>query len=575
LRVFGLLSAVVSLSTGAVIDLNSLYRQPTAVIALFLLIVFFALVFLDVLTIALPSSVAGRQQSKEAGFAGSVGMGFFAGLLSTPCSGALLGAVLVWAQSQPLSVSSTAIILMGAGMALPYALLVGSPKLLDFVPKPGTWMEIFKKACGFLLLVKDKPAFEAYYTSLPSGTPVVQWTSGSLDNAGENLTFIDALGRVIQSFTYKDSWYPLTDGKGFSLTILDPLNPDLAVWSQKAGWRASTVSGGSPGTDQTGLAPDSIVVNELLAHSDGNLPDWIELYNTTDKAISIGGWFLSDSENNLMKYSIPESIEIPAYGYVVFYEDLHFGTAFALSENGETVYLTSGSGGQLTGYHAIQPFEASERAVTLGRYIKSDGDMDFIAMSQPTPGAANSDPRVGPIVITEIQYHPSPDNTGDEYLELYNLTDGPIILQDLVKTEISPGVFIHEPVSWAFTKGIDFTFPPAAEIPAGGFLIVARNPAAFCAYYAAELPQDVLVLGPFENDTALSNGGEKVRLCRPGEKAYGQLRNWIRVDQVNYDDESPWPTEPDGGGAVLHRIALNQYGNDASNWTASPPTPGQ
>lgn len=438
-----------------------------------------------------------------------------------------------------------------------------------------TFSDVSVAPGGFLLLVKDKPAFEAYYTSLPSGTPVVQWTSGSLDNAGENLTFIDALGRVIQSFTYKDSWYPLTDGKGFSLTILDPLNPDLAVWSQKAGWRASTVSGGSPGTDQTGLAPDSIVVNELLAHSDGNLPDWIELYNTTDKAISIGGWFLSDSENNLMKYSIPESIEIPAYGYVVFYEDLHFGTAFALSENGETVYLTSGSGGQLTGYHAIQPFEASERAVTLGRYIKSDGDMDFIAMSQPTPGAANSDPRVGPIVITEIQYHPSPDNTGDEYLELYNLTDGPIILQDLVKTEISPGVFIHEPVSWAFTKGIDFTFPPAAEIPAGGFLIVARNPAAFCAYYAAELPQDVLVLGPFENDTALSNGGEKVRLCRPGEKAYGQLRNWIRVDQVNYDDESPWPTEPDGGGAVLHRIALNQYGNDASNWTASPPTPGQ
>ncbi len=150
---FALLSAVVSLSTGAVIDLNSLYRQPTAVIALFLLIVFFALVFLDVLTIALPSSVAGKQQSKGAGFAGSVGMGFFAGLLSTPCSGALLGAVLVWAQSQPLSVSSTAIILMGVGMALPYALLVGSPKLLDFVPKPGTWMEIFKKACGFLLLV--------------------------------------------------------------------------------------------------------------------------------------------------------------------------------------------------------------------------------------------------------------------------------------------------------------------------------------------------------------------------------------------------------------------------------------
>lgn len=150
---FALLSVIITLSTGAVIDLNSLYRQPTAVIVLFLLIVFFALVFLDVLTITLPSSVTGKQQGGGAGFAGSIGMGFFAGLLSTPCSGALLGAVLVWAQSQPLYVSSVAIVLMGVGMALPYALLVSAPKLLDFVPRPGTWMEIFKKTGGFLLLI--------------------------------------------------------------------------------------------------------------------------------------------------------------------------------------------------------------------------------------------------------------------------------------------------------------------------------------------------------------------------------------------------------------------------------------
>lgn len=150
---FALISVIITLSTGAVIDLNSLYRQPTAVIVLFLLIVFFALVFLDILTITLPSSISNKQQSVGSGFAGSIGFGFFAGLLSTPCSGALLGAVLVWAQSQPLVVSTTAIILMGVGMALPYALLISIPKLLNFVPKPGAWMEIFKKICGFLLLI--------------------------------------------------------------------------------------------------------------------------------------------------------------------------------------------------------------------------------------------------------------------------------------------------------------------------------------------------------------------------------------------------------------------------------------
>ncbi|MBC8378278.1 MAG: thioredoxin family protein [Planctomycetes bacterium] len=149
---FAVLSAVVKLSTGAALDINGLYRNPAAVVTLFLCIVFFALVLLDLMTLTLPSSVANKQGS-SGGFAGSVGMGFFAGVLSTPCSGAVLGAVLVWAQTQPLVVSSTALILMGVGMALPYAVLISVPSLLNAVPKPGTWMEIFKRCGGFLLLL--------------------------------------------------------------------------------------------------------------------------------------------------------------------------------------------------------------------------------------------------------------------------------------------------------------------------------------------------------------------------------------------------------------------------------------
>ncbi|MHC4266606.1 MAG: protein-disulfide reductase DsbD family protein, partial [Planctomycetota bacterium] len=147
---FALVSAVINISTGAMLDLNSLFRYPSAVIVLFLAIVFFGLVMLDVITLTLPSSVTNKQGSGS-GIAGSLGMGFFAGILSTPCSGALLGFVLVWAQTQTLFVSSTAIVLMGVGMALPYAVIVLVPKLLDKVPKPGHWMEIFKKTTGFLL----------------------------------------------------------------------------------------------------------------------------------------------------------------------------------------------------------------------------------------------------------------------------------------------------------------------------------------------------------------------------------------------------------------------------------------
>jgi thiol:disulfide interchange protein DsbD len=147
---FAIISAVINISTGAVLDLNSLFRYPSAVIVLFLAIVFFALVMLDILPLTLPSSVASRQ-STGSGLVATAGMGFFAGVLSTPCSGALLGFVLVWAQTQPLVVSSIAIVLMGVGMALPYALIMSIPSLMDRIPKPGTWMDIFKKSCGFLL----------------------------------------------------------------------------------------------------------------------------------------------------------------------------------------------------------------------------------------------------------------------------------------------------------------------------------------------------------------------------------------------------------------------------------------
>jgi len=147
---FALVSAIINVTTGAVLDLNSLFRYPVAVIVLFLAIVFFALAMLDIVTLSLPSSVA-TGEGAAYHMAGSAGMGFFAAILSTPCSGALLGFVLVWAQTQPRLVSSTAIVLMGVGMALPYAVVVLIPSLLNRLPRPGYWMDIFKKSTGFLL----------------------------------------------------------------------------------------------------------------------------------------------------------------------------------------------------------------------------------------------------------------------------------------------------------------------------------------------------------------------------------------------------------------------------------------
>jgi len=52
------------------------------------------------------------------------------------------------------------------------------------------------------------------------------------------------------------------------------------------------------------------------------------------------------------------------------------------------------------------------------------------------------------------------------------------------------------------------------------------------------------------------------------------VSQYIRIDRISYDDTTPWPTSPNGGGDSLHRIIDSDYGNDVVNWTAGAPSPG-
>jgi thiol:disulfide interchange protein DsbD len=105
-----------------------------------------------VFTITVPSVISSRQSSGK-GYLSAVGMGLLAAVLSTPCSFGILAAAFAWAQSQPLTKSTIAIMFIGLGMALPYIILTSIPGLLSRLPKPGRWMEIFKQGIGFILLI--------------------------------------------------------------------------------------------------------------------------------------------------------------------------------------------------------------------------------------------------------------------------------------------------------------------------------------------------------------------------------------------------------------------------------------
>ena len=128
------------------------FRNPAFVAGMAMLMVVLALFMFGLFTITVPSSISGKSGSGK-GFGGAVGMGFLAAILSTPCSFAILAAAFAWAQAQPLGLATLAIMVIGVGMAAPFAILTAMPALLSKTPRPGRWMELFKQTIGFVLLV--------------------------------------------------------------------------------------------------------------------------------------------------------------------------------------------------------------------------------------------------------------------------------------------------------------------------------------------------------------------------------------------------------------------------------------
>jgi len=102
----------------------------------------------------------------------------------------------------------------------------------------------------YVLVVKDADAFAFTYDT--TYAVVVGSYTGRLSNGGERIELIDAAGQVIQSFKYNDTWYDLTDGLGFSLTLIDPADPHAIDGSDKTLWRPSIRPGGSPGWNDSG-----------------------------------------------------------------------------------------------------------------------------------------------------------------------------------------------------------------------------------------------------------------------------------------------------------------------------------
>ncbi|MBT3199031.1 MAG: hypothetical protein HN350_03855, partial [Phycisphaerales bacterium] len=290
-----------------------------------------------------------------------------------------------------------------------------------------------------VVVVSNQAAFEFRYKNYTGqiagqyGTGLVDGTQ--LSDSGEKLQLSSPGGDQILTFDYKDGWYDHADGGGFSLTINNPLG-SVERWDTKDGWRPSAAPGGSPGDGDTLATPGSVVVSEVMAHTDG-LNDAIELHNRSGDPVDVSGWWLSDQASDasgvevLTKYQIPAGSIIGAGGYLVLTESAHFGGAFALSEFGDDVYLTSDASGVAGGYREHVDFGASPNGVSLGVYAKSVGGTDFTLMRTPLMGQGNGAAYYEDLLINELMYHPTSPTQDEinagftsssdfEFIEIYN-----------------------------------------------------------------------------------------------------------------------------------------------------------
>ncbi len=409
-----------------------------------------------------------------------------------------------------------------------------------------------------------------------------------LSGDGESLGLFTAVGTLIDSVTFG------AQAEGVSQGRLPDGSANILSFPGHA----------TPG-DANFLTLSDVVINEVLAHSTLPLEDAIELHNTGAGAIDISGWYLSDSQNNPLKFAIPANTILPAGGFAVFYENqfnqLNPDKPFSLSSaNGDDVFLSQVNGpGQLTGYRATTRFGASAQGVSVGRHYSSVG-VDFTALSQRTfgedssttvegfrtgTGLPNSAPLVGPVVISEIMYHPpdvilagvTNDNDLDEFIELRNLSAEPVALFDAS----------HPTNVWRLRDAVDFEFPASTTLPGDGRLVIVSfdpltNAAALAAFRLKHsLDGSAVILGPWRG--RLANNSENVELFRPDAPVAPGLPDagfvpYLLVDRVRYSDTLPWPSLADGNtngnGLSLHRRVAAAYGNDPVNWIAAVPTPG-
>lgn len=398
----------------------------------------------------------------------------------------------------------------------------------------------------------------------------------SFSKNGETIKlYSDSLVTLVDSVAYSDDfpWPEEPDGNGPTLSLSDPTldNNDYTSWF------SSGNIGGSPGRANQVYctsAPPKIVINEINYKPTAlfNPMDWVELHNPNNFAVDISGWEFADEKGF---FRIPADVSIPANGYHVLVQQ---GTSFraifgnSIPHTGDWVWGLDGGGEDIglftadrclvdkvdydddlpwpddtdsTGY-TITLIDADLNNNLPGSWISSSA----IGILFGTPGQANNvpdpcNPAPDPIVINEINYNSDTLTSAGNWIELYN-----------------PNATAVNVSGWRFyDEDSVFVIPPSTVMAPDDYLVIVEDDIRFAAAY----PSVSNYVGP--TGFGLSNNRERIILYTDKQ---------CMVDSLKYNDNSPWPEEPDGEGPTLSLLDASMDNTVPQSWAASPPlgTPG-
>lgn len=263
------------------------------------------------------------------------------------------------------------------------------------------------------------------------------------------------------------------------------------------------------------LAPPApLVLNEI---GGAGASFGVELINRGGAPLNFGGGTLSRLDSAGVRQDFPIGAQTIAAGGFLSFDAAALGWSVASDDR---ILLTTSDGTPLDG-RVVKNTPRARQPNGIGEWMRP---------SSLTLGAANDIGLHHEIVINEIMYHPP--GTASEWVELWNRSAGPVDLS-----------------GWKLAGGVAFTFPPGTELAAGGFLVVAGNPANVTG---------VSALGPWSG--SLANDSDMMELT----DATGNP-----ADRVHYYDGGHWPEFPDGGGSSLELRDPRADHNAAENWAAS------